>query len=159
MVKNLSVNSKINYGIKKNMVHNLVKNLKKDLEFDISSFFINFISREEIIDINKKFLKHNYYTDIITFNYSGNNNILDGEIFISVEDAEINAKRFNVNFNDEIIRLVIHGFLHLLGYDDKDRNKKIAMKKRENQLCYSYSKMFKNKYYRNYTNLQKKLPI
>lgn len=146
MVKNLSVNSKKKYGIKKIVIHEIVNNLKKDLDFDISSFFINFISSEEIIEINKNYLKHYFSTDIITFNYSGNNNILDGEIFISVEDAEINAKRFNVNFNDEIIRLVIHGFLHLLGYDDKDRNKKIVMKRRENQLCYSYSKMFKNKY-------------
>ncbi len=145
MVKNLSVNSKINYGIKKNMVHNIVKNLKKDLEFDISSFFINFISREEIIDINKKFLKHNYYTDIITFNYSGNNNILDGEIFISVADAKMNSKRFNVNFSDEIIRLIIHGFLHLSGYDDMNKKMKKAMKKRENQLCYNYSKILKIK--------------
>ena len=145
MVKNLSVNSKKKYGIKKIVIHDIVKNLKKDLEFDISSIFINFISREEIIEINKKYLKHYFPTDIITFNYSGNNNILDGEIFISVADAEINAKRFNVNFNDEIIRLVIHGFLHLLGYDDKDKNKKIVMKKWENQFCYEYSQIFRIK--------------
>ena len=145
MVKNLSVNSKKKYGIKKIVIHDIVKNLKKDLEFDISSIFINFISREEIIVINKKYLKHYFPTDIITFNYSGNNNILDGEIFISVADAEINAKRFNVNFNDEIIRLVIHGFLHLLGYDDKDKNKKIVMKKWENQFCYEYSQIFRIK--------------
>lgn len=145
MVKNLSVNSRKKYGIKKKVIHDIVKNLQNDLEFDISSFFINFISSEEIVEINQKYLKHYFSTDIITFNYSGNNNILDGEIFISISDAEINAKRFNVNFNDEIIRVVIHGFLHLLGYDDKDRNKKTVMKRRENQLCYKYSKIFQIK--------------
>ena len=79
-------------------------------------------------------MRHNYSTDIITFNYSGSKDLIDGEIFISTEDAESNAKKYNVSFNEEILRLVIHGILHLLGLNDKNRSEKLEMKRYENKL-------------------------
>ena len=121
-------------SITKIKVHKLVKSICDLLEIKIDSLEINFISGKEIESINSQHLKHYYTTDIITFNYSEINNKLDGELFISVEDAEENAKKYKVSFQEEITRLVIHGILHLLGYDDQERKNKIKMKRKENQL-------------------------
>jgi len=142
-MRNLSVISSSHYKCKKQEIHNLVQSLKKDLKFEIESLSIVFLTGEQIISINKKYLGHNYSTDIITFNYSGENYTLDGEIFISLDDAYKNAKTFNVDANNEILRLIIHGFLHLVGFDDKDVKDKRKMKRLENKLV--------NKYYNSIT--------
>ena len=132
-MKNVRIYSKYK-SINKIKVHKLVKSICDLLEIKIDSLEINFISGKEIESINSQHLKHYYTTDIITFNYSEINNKLDGELFISVEDAEENAKKYKVSFQEEITRLVIHGILHLLGYDDQERKNKIKMKRKENQL-------------------------
>lgn len=124
-----------NYSeINKKNIHLLIKNLSKLLDFNIVSLEINFISGNKIEEINSQYLKHYNTTDIITFNYSDSASNLDGELFISVDDARINANKFKVTFLEEITRLVIHGILHLLGYDDQQRNDKIKMKRIENKL-------------------------
>ena len=139
MVKNLRVfNSDKSYRIDKKLIHKLVNNLKDELNFSISSLLINFVNTEQITGINKKFLNHHYSTDIITFNYTGSNQKMDGEIFISCKDAEINAYKFNNSFKEEYLRLVIHGILHLLGYDDMNKNDKKIMKQMENGLLNKY---------------------
>lgn len=135
MIKNLSVTSH-NYSINKRKVHNLVSNLKSELGFRIISLTINFIDSETILKINMKYLNHNSSTDIITFNYSGSNSHLDGEIFISVDDADKNSKKYKVPLNEELNRLVIHGMLHLVGYDDNNSKQKKIMKSAENRLTY-----------------------
>ena len=135
MVKNLRVYcSNKKYKVKKIRVHKLVNNLKKELNFSISSLPINFISSGEITIINKKYLNHNYSTDIITFNYSGSMDNLDGEIFICYEDAKNNSRKFKNSLPEEIFRLVIHGILHLLGYNDIKAKEYKIMKRQENQL-------------------------
>lgn len=134
MVKNLSINLAKNTGLEKKTLHNLVSFIKKELNFTISSLIINFVSPELITNINKNYLEHNYSTDIITFNYTGNHTILDGELYISVEDAVINAKKYRISTKFEFYRLIIHGILHLLGYDDLKKNDKVIMKKLENKL-------------------------
>ncbi len=138
MVKNLQVNCEKGIKIEKVSIHKLVNQLKNNLSFSVSSLLINFISSNKIFEINKKYLKHNYSTDIITFNYSGSNLDLDGELFISVHDAEKNAKRYNVTFKEEISRLVIHGILHLLNYDDKKESDRLVMKHKEDELLNTY---------------------
>jgi rRNA maturation RNase YbeY len=117
----------------------------KELDFKIYSFSINFLHGNEIIPINKKYLGHNYSTDIITFNYSGENYTLDGEIFISLDDASYFADKFGVELENEVLRLIIHGFLHMIGYDDQSSSKKKQMKQIENKLV--------NKYYNFFTNI------
>ncbi len=133
MIKNLFVYSK-NLIVDKKKVHNLVKSLQLELKFTIQSLYINFIDSEKIKEINKKYLKHNYSTDVISFNYSGSNDELDGEIFISVEDAERFAKKYKVSLEYELNRLVIHGILHLIGFDDNNKINRSRMKKMENSL-------------------------
>lgn len=120
--------------IKKSKVHDLIKSLSVQLNFLVSNLEINFISGEDVHSINKSYLKHDYTTDIITFNYSDLIQQIDGEIFISIDDALSNSKKFKVTVSEELVRLVIHGILHLLGYDDQNSNDKKIMKRLENKL-------------------------
>ncbi|MFZ1288680.1 MAG: rRNA maturation RNase YbeY [Melioribacteraceae bacterium] len=138
MVRNLSITSISKLKIDKKNIHKIVLNLKNEYLFKINSLIINFVTEKEIILINEKYLGHNFSTDIITFNYSGENDSLDGEIFICLDDACFNAKKFNVTLENELIRLVIHGVLHLLGYDDKSTKEKKKMKIEENRLVNKY---------------------
>ena len=132
-MKNLHIYS-VQKKIKKSKVHDLIKSLSVELNFLVSNIEINFISGEDIHAINKSYLKHDYTTDIITFNYSDSLQQIDGEIFISIDDALSNSKKFKVTLSDELIRLVIHGILHLLGYDDQNLTDKKIMKRLENKL-------------------------
>ncbi len=138
MIKNLYVSSSTK-KINKKRIHKLVGLLREDLEFSVESLFINFITSEEIHNINKEFLNHDRSTDIITFNYSGSHFELDGEIFISIDDAKIFARKYNVSLSKEFTRLIIHGILHLKGYDDIKKNDRVKMKRIENNLTNKYN--------------------
>ncbi len=94
---------------------------------------LNFIFTNDdyLLEINKKYLKHNYYTDVITFDYVEENNV-SGDIFISIDRIKENAKMYNVDFIDELNRIIIHGVLHLLGYKDKLEIEKLEMTQKEN---------------------------
>jgi rRNA maturation RNase YbeY len=132
-LKNLSVYDTTG-KLKKIKIHVLIKSLSIELGFLVSNLEINFISSKAILDINKTYLNHDYTTDIITFNYSNILDDIDGEIFISIEDALNNSKKYKVSLSDELVRLVIHGILHLLGYDDLNTSEKKIMKRLENKL-------------------------
>ena len=93
---------------------------------DISFTFCN---DNFLLTLNKKFLKHNTLTDIITFQYPADK--LTGEIFISIPRVKENAKKFNVSVKNELNRLMIHGVLHLCGYKDKKINQKKEIRKKE----------------------------
>ena len=138
MIKNLYVSSS-NKKINKTFIHKLVGLLREELDFSLESLYINFITAKEINNINKEFLNHDCSTDIITFNYSGNHFELDGEIFISIADAKISARKYRVSLAKEFIRLIIHGILHLKGYDDIKKNDRVKMKKIENNLTNIYN--------------------
>lgn len=143
MVKNLQISSD-DKRINKFLLHSLVSSLKKEFRFSITNMEINFVGEMEIKKINNKYLDHNYSTDIITFDYSGSKKSLESEIYISIDDAASNAKKYKVSFNDEIIRLVIHGILHLLGYTDHTKGTKKVMKRLENQLFNKYKLRLNN---------------
>lgn len=136
-MKNLRIYSK-NKIIEKKKIHQFVKHLLQELNLSLYSLELNFISSSEIIDINKKYLSHDYSTDIITFNYSDSQKIIDGEIFISTDDAKQNANKFKVSFIEEIGRLILHGILHLIGYDDLTPDDRKKMKNIENRLLKKY---------------------
>ena len=133
MIKNLHISS-VDTQISKSALHELIRDLTKDLNFRIESLEINFTNSEKIREINRQYLGHDYSTDILSFNYSEDISILDGEIIISLDDARNNSKKFKVPFNQEIARLVLHGVLHLIGFDDNNRLNKIKMKRMENKL-------------------------
>ena len=83
-----------------------------------------------LLEINKGFLKHDTYTDIITFNYN-KNNLINGEIYISVERVKDNASKLKEKFESELKRVIIHGVLHLIGYDDKSNEDRAKMRELE----------------------------
>ncbi len=143
-MKNLSISTSKQIKVEKRLVHSFVNKLSKELNFAIESLSVNFVDVEYMLQINKKYLKHNYNTDIITFNYSGSNTYLDGEIFISINEAIDNALKFGVHIGSEIVRLVIHGVLHLVGFDDNNTSDKRKMKKEENKLTKLFENDFKN---------------
>jgi len=143
-LKNLSVSTSKKIKVEKRSVHSLVTKLSNFLSVKLESLNINFVDAEYLLNINKDYLNHNYQTDIITFNYSGSNTLLDGEIFISVDEAINNALKYSVTLDSEIVRLVIHGILHLVGFDDESASEKRKMKKQENMLTEIFEKEYKN---------------
>ena len=99
-----------------------------------------FCSEEKILEINRQFLNHDYFTDIITFDYS-EKNILSGDIFISPETLKTNAIEFNVTFEEELLRIIIHGILHLCGQDDKTPESKLQMTAKEDKALNAYKNL------------------
>ncbi len=95
---------------------------------------INYIFCDDafILNINKQYLDHDYYTDIISFDYSVGNE-LHGDIFVSVERVIENAEDFNVTFDEELKRVIIHGILHYCGYKDKSEDEEILMRNKEDE--------------------------
>ena len=84
----------------------------------------------DLLDKNSKYLNHDTLTDILTFDYSENNNI-SGDIYISIDRVKENAKTYKVTFENELDRVMIHGILHLLGYKDKSKKDQKAMREKE----------------------------
>jgi rRNA maturation RNase YbeY len=96
-----------------------------------------FCSDKRLLEINRKFLHHDYYTDIITFNLSQSSSI-QAEIYISIDRVRDNAKKLNVSFKSELHRVIFHGPLHLCGFGDKTGLKMKEMRKKENFYLVSY---------------------
>ncbi|MCD7963970.1 MAG: rRNA maturation RNase YbeY [Rikenellaceae bacterium] len=92
---------------------------------------IIFSSDDYLLEVNKKFLNHDYYTDIITFDYC-ENKTLCGDLFISIDTVRSNSEKFNVSFDNELKRVIIHGILHLCGYGDKTEKEETLMREKEN---------------------------
>jgi len=91
------------------------------------------VSDEEILKLNKAFLQHNYTTDVITFPLEENSSNVDGEIYISIDTARIQAKEYSVSLTNELTRLAVHGTLHLTGYDDATPEQRQQMHQLENK--------------------------
>jgi probable rRNA maturation factor len=98
-----------------------------------------FCTDEYLRDINIQFLKHKTYTDIITFNYNPSELEIEGEIYISIDRVRENAKSFKTDFTTELSRVMVHGVLHLLDYNDKTKSEKQIMREKED-ACLSLLK-------------------
>ncbi|WP_149275390.1 rRNA maturation RNase YbeY [Pareuzebyella sediminis] len=95
---------------------------------------LNYIFCDDVylLDINKKFLSHDTYTDIISFDYS-ENELIAGDVFISVQRVKANSIKFKTGFHQELLRVMSHGVLHFLGYNDKSEKECMAMREKENE--------------------------
>lgn len=91
-----------------------------------------FCSDEKILDVNRMYLQHDYYTDIITFDYS-EDDMISGDLFISLDTVRTNAEKFTVAYDSELYRVIIHGVLHLCGIDDKAAGARAVMERYENE--------------------------
>ena len=97
----------------------------------IGNISIVFCSDNYVLDINQKYLQHDYFTDIITFDYCDEDR-LSGDLFISVDSVRENSVEFGTDFKDELNRVIIHGLLHLVGYDDHTEKDIKLMRSKEN---------------------------
>ena len=110
----------------------LLRTLTTAEGFSIDNLSIVFVSDEYLYELNLKYLNHDYYTDIITFDYSSNHfKAINGELYISIDRAKDNAKKLNVTVQAEVKRLIIHGLLHLCGYEDTNAQAKQTMTQKE----------------------------
>ena len=91
-----------------------------------------FVNDEKILEVNNEYLGHDYYTDVITFDYC-EGNILNGDIVISLDTVRSNAEKFGKTYEDELFRVIIHGVLHLCGINDKGPGEREIMKENENK--------------------------
>ena len=103
----------------------ITEKILEDYEIKESEISIIFLTDSEIQKINTQFLNHNYATDVISFNFEEEN--LEGEIYISLDTAKLQAQEYKVSLTNEVLRLSIHGIMHLLGYEDDSVDKKEKM--------------------------------
>ena len=106
----------------------------------IGDINIIFCSDNYILDVNMKYLQHDYFTDIITFDYCEKNR-LNGDLFISVDSVRENALFFGTEFSDELNRVIVHGILHLVGYDDHSEEDIAVMRSKEDYYLGLRSKL------------------
>ena len=115
----------------KNATRSWINNAIFNEGFSFGEINIIFCSDEYLSQINLKYLNHNTLTDIVTFDMSEKEDVISGDVYISVERARENCKKFDVRLDDEIKRLIIHGILHLAGYSDKAPEDKALMTRKE----------------------------
>ncbi len=121
-----------NQLINEKLVIKWIKQLIKSFNFKLGDINYIFCDDPYILKVNKEFLNHDYYTDIITFDYV-NNNIINGDIFISIDTVKSNSNNFSTSFEDELHRVISHGILHLIGFKDKTDVQQEEMTKKENE--------------------------
>ena len=115
---------------KKLLLKNWLKSVIEDYRKKVGDINFIFASDEYLYDLNIKYLNHDYYTDVITFPYNEGNKI-SGDIYISVDRVKDNAEKFSADFLEELYRVMVHGVLHLLGYEDDTEEKKLIMRSKE----------------------------
>lgn len=110
-----------------------LKNASISEGYELSQLNYVFCTDEYLLEINKQYLDHDYFTDIITFDNSEEDNQLEGDIYISVDRVRENAATFHTDFDTEMRRVLIHGLLHLAGHDDTSEALKTAMRAKEDE--------------------------
>lgn len=100
---------------------------------------IIYCSDDYLLEINKQYLSHDYYTDVITFNYC-EGDLISGDIFISVDTIKANAEEYGASFENELCRVMVHGILHLIGYDDDCESNQLIMRQKEDFYLERYDK-------------------
>ncbi len=132
---------RINCRLFRRVCHNLLENLLQRSDFDIA---IHFVGDPEIIRLNATYLRHAGSTDVITFDYHdpGLPQRLHAEIFLCVDEAQRQARKFRVHWTDELVRYAVHGILHLCDYDDQSKARRRKMKAAENRLLRSLRSAF-----------------
>jgi probable rRNA maturation factor len=130
LINNLHSDFKL--PLSKKSVMELVSKVMYGEDCAINEIIINFVKDSELKKINNRYLKHNYYTDIITFPYNDNKQAIDGELFISADTVRKNAEFYGAGVKSELKRVIIHGCLHLAGYDDRTKKQKELIRNKEN---------------------------
>lgn len=115
------------------LVSGVLKQAVKDNKLKMGTINYIFCSDEYLLRLNKEFLDHDYYTDVITFDYS-ENNIVGGDIYISTDRVINNSVDYNQQYETELLRVISHGLLHLLKYNDKEESEIEIMRIKESEI-------------------------
>jgi rRNA maturation RNase YbeY len=119
----------------KPVIRKNVKELVQSENKKLGSITVIFTSNQKILDINRKYLGHSYYTDVITFS-EAHKDTISGELYISLDQVKINSKKYGSSYGNEVLRVIIHGILHLIGYKDGTEMEKSVMRDKEDHyLC------------------------
>lgn len=110
-----------------------IKSIISEYGFELGDVSYIFCDDAYLLNINQQYLNHDDLTDIISFDYTDNKQI-SGDIFISIERVKENSQLFAVDFNEELLRVMAHGILHFIGFNDKTENDSIEMRKNE-EIC------------------------
>ena len=122
----------IRFELKQKMLNNRWLKMVAGSEMRrLGAINIIFCSDNYILDVNMKYLQHDYFTDIITFDYC-EKDVLSGDLFISIDSVRENARFYGTEFADELNRVMVHGLLHLIGYDDHTEADIAVMRQKEN---------------------------
>lgn len=123
----------------KTVIRSFVAGIFKKEKKKLEAINYVFCSDEYLLTINRSFLQHDYYTDIISFGLSEPGEPIEAEIYISVDRVKDNAKQLGVSFKDEMLRVIFHGALHLCGYKDKRKAEIIQMRTKEDFYLSKFS--------------------
>ncbi len=131
----------INFKIReKQKIRQWIKKVIENEGKELGELNIILTRDKELLELNKTFLSRKYLTDVITFEYSHEKKI-SGDIYLSIERVRENALKFNERVNKEILRVIIHGILHLMGYSDKKDDEQKKMRQKEDECLYMFDKM------------------
>lgn len=131
----------VSFNLKnKRLIKSWIKDIIQLNKKEVGDINYIFCSDEKILEINKEFLKHDYYTDIISFDYCEVNKI-NGDIFISIDTVKSNSIKYKTEFVEELHRVIIHGVLHFLGFKDKTKADAEKMREAENKALIRLNKI------------------
>lgn len=119
-------------AIKRRDISSWIKNVASVYGKKVGDVAYIFCDDERILDVNREYLQHDYYTDIITFDYT-EGDVIGGDIFISLDTVRSNSELLGVPYRQELHRVIIHGILHLCGINDKGEGEREIMEKEENK--------------------------
>ena len=115
-----------------------LKNIAVSEGYKVGELNYIFCSDDYLLEINKQYLDHDYYTDIITFDNSEEDGKLEGDIYVSIDRVKENADHIGVSFDIELRRVLVHGLLHLIGFEDSDEDLKQQMRAKEDECLLLY---------------------
>jgi len=142
LLDRININSSVgSIRIKKEKIYNWLNLVAFEYEREIEALEYNIMSDEELLEYNIKYLGHNTYTDIITFDLSDNKEI-NGTILISLDRIKDNAKTYKRGIINETKRVMAHGLLHLIGFKDKSPKDQKMMREAEDKAIYLYEKIY-----------------
>lgn len=124
-------NEDVDFKIKESTILKAwIRNILSNHNFSPGDINIIFTSNDFLLNLNRKYLNHNYFTDVITFDYESENKI-SGDIFVSIDQVRLNAEAYQVGFASELHRVIIHGVLHLIGFNDGTDDERAGMRSEE----------------------------
>lgn len=126
-------------SFRKREVTKWIRNVANSYGKKVGEIGYLFCDDEKILEVNREYLQHDYYTDIITFDYDEGNTI-NGDLVISLDTVRTNAEQFGKTYEEELLRVIIHGILHLCGINDKGPGEREIMEAAENKAL----EMFQN---------------